>query len=152
MFKFLTVPARWAVLAIVFFPGMAAAAELNLVEGYWETFVTIHMSGGFLPMPSIKSGKCISRQDPLPNTAQSGSRCRIADKTVAGNDVSWRIECEDDKGKMEGQGKITYAGETFSGGMEMLVTEIGGDRRAKMQYVMRGNRMRACDKDQPQQP
>jgi hypothetical protein len=36
--------------------------------------------------------------------------------------------------------------------MDMLVTEIGGDRRAKMQYMMRGNRVRACDKLEPGQP
>jgi hypothetical protein len=152
VFKFSVIPARWVALAIVLAPGMAAAAELNLVEGYWETFVTIRLEGGFMPVPAIKSSKCITRQDPLPNTAQSGSRCRISDKTVVGNDVSWHIDCEGAKGRMEGRGKITYAGESFSGSMDMLVTEIGGDRRAKMQYMMRGNRVRACDKLEPGQP
>jgi len=152
VFKIVCIPARWALLAITVCPAMAAAEELNLVEGYWETVVTVHLSGVFMPMPAIKSGKCITRQDPLPNTAQSGSRCRISDKTVSGNDVSWRVECVDDKGRMEGRGKITYAGETFNGGMDVLVTETVGDRRAKMQYVMRGDRVRACDQVQPQQP
>ena len=142
------IPARWAVLAVFFFSGAAAAADdLNLVEGYWDTFVTIRIQGGLLPVPAIKSSKCITRRDPLPNSVQSGMNCRIFDKTVIGNNVSWRIECDDDKGKMEGQGKITYAGATFSGGMDVLVTEIGGDRRAKMQYVMRGERVRDCELD-----
>lgn len=128
-----------------------AAEELNLVEGYWDTLITIRVQGGIMPVPVIKSSKCITRKDPLPNSTQSSMRCRISGEAIVGNDVSWRIECADDKGKMEGQGKITYAGESFNGGMDVLVTEIGGgDRHLKMQYVMRGNRVRACDVGQQQ--
>lgn len=149
--KILYRPARWAALAIFVCPGVAAAAgDLNLVEGYWETFVTIRIQGGILPVPAIKSAKCITRQDPLPNSVESSNmHCRVFDKAIAGNDVSWRIECADDQGKMEGQGKITYAGESFGGGMEVLVTEIGGDRHAKLEYVMKGSRVRACGETDP---
>jgi hypothetical protein len=139
--------AHWAVLASLVFPGMAISADsLNLEEGYWDTYVTIRVQGGILPVPAIKSSKCITRQDPLPNSTHSSRmKCNVFDKAVVGNDVSWRIECADDKGKMEGAGKITYAGRTFDGGMDMLVTEIGGDRRLKLNYAMHGERVRSCD-------
>lgn len=141
----------WVVLAVFIYPGaVAAAGDLNLEEGYWETMVNIGIEGGILPLPAIKSGKCVTRQDPLPNSVESSSmHCRVFDKAIAGNDVSWRIECADDKGKMEGQGKITYAGNKFSGRMDVLVTQIEGDRHAKLEYVMKGERVRACGETDP---
>ncbi len=146
MAKILRISARRAVWAALFFSGVAAATEeLNLVEGYWDTNVTIRMQGGILPVPAIKSSKCLTRRDPLPNSVASKMSCQILDKFIAGNDVSWRITCADDKAKMEGQAKVTYAGESFSGSMDVLISEVGGDRQAKMQYMMRGNRLRACD-------
>jgi hypothetical protein len=137
----------WAVSVFIFYPDLTSAEEgLNLVEGYWDTYVTIRVQGGILPVPAIKSSKCITLQDPLPNSSHKSSMsCRIFDKTIVGNDVSWRIECADDKGKMEGKGKITYAGRTFDGGMDMAVQEIGGNRHLNMRYAMHGERVRACD-------
>jgi hypothetical protein len=137
----------WAISVCILSPGLTSAEEaLNLVEGYWDTYVTIRVHGGILPVPAIKSSKCITRQDPLPNSSNKSSMsCRIFDNSIVGNDVSWRIECADDKGKMEGKGKITYAGRTFDGGMDMAVQEIGGDRHLNMQYAMHGERVRACD-------
>jgi hypothetical protein len=145
-------PVRWAVLAVFIFPGVVMAGEdLNLEEGYWETLVTIRIQGGMLPVPAIKSAKCISRQDPLPNSVESSNmHCRVFDKTIAANDVSWRIECGDAEGKMEGQGKITYAGDSFSGAMDVMVTKIEGNRHAKLKYVMKGKRERACKDGDPQ--
>lgn len=139
-------------LAVLVLPGMAAAATgLDLQEGYWETRVTVGVQGGILPLPVIKSGKCISRKDPLPNSVESSRmHCRVFDKAVKGNDVSWRLECSDDKGKMEGQAKITYAGNQFSGKMDALVTQVEGNRRARLEYVMKGDRVRACRPTDPQ--
>lgn len=142
--------ARWALMAIFICPGVVmAAGDLNLEEGYWETRVTIGIEGG-LPLPAIKSSKCITRQDPLPNSVESSRMdCRVFDKNIVGNDVSWRIECSDEKGKMDGQGKITYAGDKFRGKMEVLVTQIADDRHAKLEYVMKGMRVRACEATDP---
>ena len=142
--------ARWALMAIFIYPGVVVAAgDLNLEEGYWETRVTIVIEGG-LPLPAIKSSKCITHQDPLPNSVESSKMdCRVFDKNIVGNDVSWRLECRDEKGKMEGRGKITYAGDKFTGKMEVLVTQIEDDRHAKLEYVMKGERVRACEATDP---
>ena len=147
----LSKPARWAVLAIFIYPGaVATAGDLNLTEGYWETSVTIRIEGGFMPVPAIKSSKCITHEDPLPNSVKSSSmNCRVFDQAIEGNDVSWRLECGDAKGTMQGQGKITYAGESYSGEMEVLVTEIGGNRHAKLEYLMKGSRVRDCGEIDP---
>ena len=146
MVKKLSFPVRWAVLAFFMIPGAVMAADdLNLQEGYWETSVNIGIQGGILPVTAIKSAKCITRQDPLPNSVESSSmHCRVFDKAITGNDVSWRVECGDAKGRMEGQGKITYAGDKFNGKMDILVTQTEGDRHARLEYVMKGERTRAC--------
>ena len=66
-----------AMLAALFVPGAAMAADkLNLVEGYWDTTVTIRVQGGIFPVPAIRSSKCITREDPLPNSTQPSQRCR----------------------------------------------------------------------------
>ena len=146
MLKSLRLFFRWVTLALIVYPHVVmAAGDLDLKEGYWETSVTIRIQGGLLPVPAIKSAKCITRQDPLPNSVESSKmHCRVFDKSISGNDVSWRLECGDEKGKMEGQGKITYAGEMFNGKMEVLVTQVEDDRQAKLEYVMKGERVRAC--------
>ena len=143
--KTLWLLARWATLALIVYPGTASAAEeLDLQEGYWETTVTIGIQGGLLPVPAIKSAKCITREDPLPNSVESSKmHCRVFDKSIAASDVSWRIECGDEKGKMEGQGKITYAGDRFNGKMEVHVTQFEDDRHATLEY-MKGERVHAC--------
>lgn len=138
--------AGWMLAAAVWLPTMVSAADgLNLDDGYWDTTVTIRVQGGILPVPAIKSSKCITHDDPIPNSTNSPHlNCRIFDKQIRGNDVSWRLECADEKGRMEGQGKITYAGKTFDGGMEMEVSQLKGDRHIKLIYAMHGERVRAC--------
>jgi hypothetical protein len=150
--KSLFVAVLWAQLAVFIVPGACAAGNgLNLQEGYWETMVTIAIQGGILPVPAIKSGKCITRGDPLPNAVESSAmHCRVFDKAVSGNDVSWRLECHDEKGKMEGRAKITYRGDKFNGKMDALVTQSEGDHRARLEYVMKGERVRDCKKTDPQ--
>lgn len=138
--------AAFVLAALAWLPAQTpAAAALDLQDGYWETMVTIRVQGGILPVPAIKSSKCITHDDPIPNSTNSPHlNCRIFDKQIRGNDVSWRLECADEKGRMEGQGKITYAGKTFDGGMEMEVSQLKGDRHIKLIYAMHGERVRAC--------
>lgn len=122
-----------------------AGAAPNVVPGLWETTVTVHVEGGSFPMPAIKSRKCINQNDLVPNSVQSNMRCNMSEPEVDGNDVSWKVNCADERGEMTGEAKITYAGDHFEGNMDVLIEEIGGDRSLKMKYVMRGMRMRACN-------
>jgi Protein of unknown function (DUF3617) len=149
--KIISKSAFWIVLGVFLVPGMVVAAEgLNLEEGYWETYVTIGIEGGLMPVPAIKSSKCITREDPLPNSIESGRmHCRVFDKSISDSDVTWRLECGDEKGRMEGTGKITYRGDKFSGSMNVEVSEAEQNRHAKLIYEMKGNRVRACDEPEP---
>src|SRR3569833_1810715 len=119
-----------------------AAAELNMTDGLWEMVVTISIRGGAFPVPAIKSSRCLTRADPIPN-AQANMRCRVSDQRVEGNDVSWRVQCSDDKALMEGSGKVSYAGDKLNSELNMIVSERGGDRRVDMKGLRRGGRRRA---------
>lgn len=136
------VPTAILVLAIMAAP---AHAELNMQEGYWETVVTISVGGGIFPVPAIKSSKCITRADPIPNSQGETMRCQVSDQRVVGNDVSWRVRCSDEKAIMEGSGKVTYAGHRFAGEMNLQLNQRESNRRVDMKYILRGERLRACD-------
>lgn len=144
MIRAFNIAARRVLRGALLLPLVAAADGLDLKEGYWETTISIHVQGGIFPVPAIKSSKCISKEDPVPNSTKPSQRCHVSHQTVDGNEVSWRIECADDKGKMVGDGKITYAGNTFDGGMDVAISEIGGDRHVNMRYEMHGERTKAC--------
>ncbi len=130
-----------ALMASVSLP---VAAELDMVEGHWETIVQVQIQGSNFPVPAIKSSRCLTRDDPVPN-AQSNMRCQVSEQTVNGNDVSWRVQCGDDKATMNGAGKVTYAGDSFSGVLDMQISEIKGDRSMQIKYTLGGTRLRACD-------
>src|SRR3569623_2274931 len=124
----------------------AAAPEedgQNKHDGMWGTVGTISIRGGAFPVPAIKSSRCLTRADPIPN-AQANMRCRVSDQRIEGNDVSWRVQCSDDKALMDGSGKLSYAGDKFNGELNMIESERGGARRVDMKYLLRGERLRAC--------
>lgn len=134
----------WFSIAFFAAATLKAGEGLNLHEGNWETLVTIQKDEKSLPLPAIKSAKCITREDPLPNAVQPNDRCQITGKEVKGNDVAWQVRCADMKGVMEGAGKVTYAGDTFGGNMQVSIRDSGDKRKMDMIYVLKGRRTGAC--------
>ncbi len=140
----------WVLVGMLGMAAGAMAAEqsspnVNVVEGYWDTLVNVHVEGGAFPVPAIKSSKCITRDDLIPTTTDSRMNCRIVDKAIDGDDVSWRLQCSDDKAVMEGTGKITYRGESYNGEMNLTLSQANGNRSVRMRYFMRGSRARSCE-------
>lgn len=137
---------RMKIFFVLIFLSVAAhaSADLDLQEGNWETVVTIQADGKTLPLPAIRSNKCITRQDPLPNATQDTDRCRIFEEGVRGNEVSWKVRCEDQKGVMEGRGTVNYAGRTFQGSMSVSVREAENKRSMDMTYVLNGRHTGKC--------
>lgn len=136
---------RWhrAALACLFVSGPAASAP-KVQEGFWESLIRIDSERGVFPIPAFKTGKCVTLDNLIPNSVQSPERCRVYDQRVAGDDVTWRVRCQDDKGGMEGFGRITYAGKTYKGAMDVVFKEKAKGREFKMRYVMEGGWTRAC--------
>lgn len=139
---------RWhlAVVAILLTSGPASAAP-NVQVGFWESLIRIEVDKGIFPIPAFKTGKCVTRDNLVPNSVQSPERCSVYDQRVAGNDVTWRVRCQGEKGGMEGTGRITYAGKTYKGGMDVIFSEKAQGRQFKMRYAMEGGWTRACKPD-----
>lgn len=117
-----------------------ASQAVNMQDGKWEITSTLEMQGvpaGMMKPQTFTS--CLSQKDYVPKgTGQKD--CEMKSSRVDGNTVSWEVVCKDSSGK----GRITYAGSTFDGVMEMTMKEGGKDMNAKM--TMKGKHIGPCDK------
>ena len=113
-------------------------------DGRWE--VKIEMQMASMTMPPQTTTQCITPQeaaDPQKAMPQGGrgnnpTDCKISDYKTEGNKVSWKMDCE--KEKMTGSGEFTYAGETYTGTMN--VKAQGQDMTMKYS----GKRLGDCTK------
>lgn len=127
----------------------ALAAAPDFKEGEWGTRYRMEMVGAPFPMPPITVRKtaCLTRSNYVPDTAQQGQDCKVSDQKVSGNTVTWTMHCKTPQGSIEGQGKISYKKESYSGTMEARFT--GVDMSAApmtYRYTMEGERLGACSK------
>ena len=94
-------------------------------DGRWEVKIEMAMAG--MTMPAQTTTQCITPQDaadPQKAVPQGGrgrggnpSDCKISDYKTEGNKVSWKMECAQEQ--MSGSGEFTYAGDTYTGTMNM---------------------------------
>ena len=112
--------------------------------GKWEMTMQMEMTGMPMKMPAHTVTYCLTKEEAenpeklAPEQQRKNSDCKRTDLNINGNTVSWKVECE--KSKMTGEGKITYSGDSFDGGMHM--TMPNGEMNAK--YT--GKYLGACDK------
>ena len=111
----------------------AAFAASPAKPGKWEMTVQTEMTGMPMKMPAHTFTYCLTKEDAekadklAPEQQRKNSDCKRTDLVVNGNTVSWKVTCE--KSKMTGEGKITYSGNGFDGGMHM--TMPNGEVNAK---------------------
>jgi hypothetical protein len=111
--------------------------------GKWEMTMQVEMTGMPMKMPAHTVSYCLTKEEAenpekLAPESRKNSDCKRTDMKIDGNTVSWKVECE--KSKMTGEGKITYSGDGFEGGMHM--TMPNGEMNAKYS----GKYLGACDK------
>lgn len=123
----------------------AAQAELNMQPGMWETTITMHMPGMPMVPPPTTQRYCITQEDLVPQDPQSAKDCQRLDHNIEGNTVTWNAECTHNGGVTVGSGKITYAGDTYQGSMEMEMRN-GPGGGMKMTQTMVGHRIGDCPK------
>ncbi|RMH12811.1 MAG: DUF3617 family protein [Gammaproteobacteria bacterium] len=120
-------------------PAISSDLE-DMQPGLWQTRVQVQFPNGRMPF-TFTSQRCLTQADPVPNTNQ-GQDCHNYDLTIKDNTVSWKLQCKGEKGILEGQGKITFKGKTFSGNMDIAIKER--DRSAKFVYHMQGEYQSPC--------
>jgi Protein of unknown function (DUF3617) len=111
--------------------------------GKWEMTMQVEMTGMPMKMPAHTVSYCLTKEEAenpekLAPESRKNSDCKRTDMKIDGNTVSWKVACE--KSKMTGEGKITYSGDGFEGGMHM--TMPNGEMNAKYS----GKYLGACDK------
>lgn len=121
--------------------GTAHSAGVDMREGEWETSSETTMTMGAMSMPPTtrKLTYCLTREDLVPKT-ETDKDCKILNKKVVGNTVSWRMECK----KSEGEGEITYRGSTYNGNFRMKMVEEG--QTMNMNMKLAGKYLGPCPK------
>ena len=111
-------------------------------SGKWQTTIEMEMPGMPFKVPPTTTTSCITKEqaEDATNAIPKGkneSACTFTDVKVDGDTVSWTMNCP--KQSMTGTGTITYAGESYSGKMDLKVA----DREMHMKYS--GKRLGDCD-------
>ena len=117
-----------------------AGSELNMQEGKWEITTKVEMPGMPTNMPPNKHIQCLTKNDLVPNNSQQGQECKITQTKIAGNTVTWTIQCKSQGEEMKGNGKITYSGNSLEGTIKMIMSQ------ANMEMIshISGNRIGDC--------
>ncbi len=116
-----------AALSVLLLQTTPALADPDLQEGNWEITINMEMEGLPFAMPPVTHNQCITRESLIPDSSEPGQDCKILDHDVNGSTVSWRMQCDGDDGRMEGEGRITYAGSSYEGAVLMKVTGTSGE-------------------------
>ncbi len=117
-------------LALSFLAVPAATTALaapNLEEGNWEINAKMEMPGMPFAMPPVKHNQCMTKKDFMPDNSRKGEDCKVLEQKLAGNTLTWRIQCRGKDGTMDGEGRITYAGKTYEGTMKARMKDKGGE-------------------------
>jgi hypothetical protein len=129
--------------------GTVFAAGPNFKEGEWGVSYQMEVVGMPFPMPPITARKtmCLDKNNYIPDNSQQGQECKISDRKVAGNTVTWTMRCQAQERTIEGHGKITYKGDRYDGVMDAkLVSDDNSGPVVGYKYTMQGQRLGACGK------
>jgi hypothetical protein len=115
-------------------------------EGQWEITSQSDMPG--MPAAARRAHTfttCINKKDLVPQQKeQQQSECKMQDKSISGNTVTWTMVCPN----VTSKGSSTYAGNTFEG-TSQTVMKHGGTEMV-MNAVVKGKYIGPCPQPQPQ--
>ena len=120
-----------------------ARAAPDVRPGLWETTITSNIPGMPMAPPPVTHQSCITKDDLVPRDRKAPDECQRIEHNVDGDSVTWTVECEQHGMKTQGNGRITYVGDTFSGQIEMTL-QGGPGGSMKMTQVMQGRRVGDC--------
>ena len=113
----------------------------NMQEGRWEITTEIEMSGMPMKMPPLTHTQCLTKEDLVPQSSQSGDECKITDVEVSGDTVIWVMQCKGQGGETKGTGEIIYSGTSFKGTIKMIIVESN----MQMTSNIKGSRVENCN-------
>lgn len=108
---------RMVVLAAGLALAAAVAAAPRMKPGLWEMISTMEGAGMPSAMPPMTFRHCYRPEDikDLRNTVpQKNPSCKVTDWKESGDTVTWKMACTG-ANAMTGGGRITYAGDRYTG-------------------------------------
>lgn len=118
-----------------------ATADNDVNEGLWEITTKLEIEGMSMTMAPMTNTQCITKDMLVPKSDQPGQECEITNQKIAGNTLTYDMECSGPGGSMKGHGEATYTGDTMTGKMEMNMPSQGD---MKMTAKMSGKRIGPC--------
>ena len=100
------------IAAFIFLPVGQAFAGPQLNPGKWEITTTTQMAG--LPAQSAKHTQCLTTDDAVPTSHDPNQSCEISDIKTKGNTITWKVHCTGGGDKINGNGSVTYSGNTMN--------------------------------------
>ena len=113
--------------------------------GKWEMTVQTEMPGMAFTIPPMEYSVCLTAQDMVPQRQDARQKCRMIENKVAGDTVSWVMECRDAKTVTRSKGRITYHGSSMDGTVQVS-TEGGEAGSMTMNQKISGKRLGPCGK------
>lgn len=128
---------------------VALAAGPDFREGEWDVSYQMEVVGAPISMPPITVRKtmCLDQNNYVPDNSQPGQNCRISDRAVNGNTVTWTMNCNAQDKVIEGQGRITYHGSRYDGAMSAALLSLSMETAGaavSYRYSMHGQRTGDC--------
>ena len=143
---------RKTVIGLVVSVGMlgsaaALAAAPDFKEGQWAVQYSMEVTGMPFKMPPFTGTRstCLTSKNFVPDNSQAGQQCQTKDVKVNGNTVTWTMHCKAQEGMIEGQGHVTYKGDTYDGKMDAtMVSMTSPGMPINYRYTMSGKREGNC--------
>lgn len=141
--------AKFLTLMFVVITGTAMAAGPHFNDGKWSVSYQMEVVGMPFPMPPITARKtmCLNKENYVPDNSQQGQECKVSDRKVNGNTVTWTMRCHAQERTIEGHGTVTYQGDRYDGVMDAkLISNDNAGPAVGYKYSMQGQRLGACEK------
>lgn len=108
------------VVSLFFFACSSKPSGPNMKEGKWEITVKIETTGDMpFQMPTQTFTQCITKDNAIPQKAETDQNCKITKNTMSGDTVSWTVECKTPEGPVISEGTVTYKEDRFEGVVKM---------------------------------
>ncbi|TVM15636.1 hypothetical protein DPQ33_14645 [Oceanidesulfovibrio indonesiensis] len=124
-------------LLLLFVAGLllvaAAPASAQIKYGTWEITTKVSMPGMPMEMPAMTHTQCLTEDGMTPQAEQPDHNCETESR-VEGDTVHYTVICDSPEGSMRGEGTATYAGDTMSGSMHMVMEGDDGDMEVTQEY------------------
>ncbi len=138
--------ALYVAVAALAVPAFAAGGPMK--AGKWQITAETKMEGMNMKMPAMTFERCVTPEEAeKAGTTEppkgKNETCKVTDYRIDGKIATWKVNC--DKPQMSGEGKITYAAETFDEEMNLVMKNPRSGESMKVDQKLTGKRIGDCN-------